>query len=266
MPTRDTSAPPISAFVVDGLGLNSRRAHAPRGTRGGRGLPNKCSACGSLNHIMSSCKASDDALLRWTLAKRKMIVQKYGTPGGSASPHTAMLSDVPTYDVDALPTLEDFTYECDDSEVSVPFNSIAFSSSLAPGRDLSQFLVVDSTCSIKLTAFRSDFVTFAPPSAPSRVGGVGVDVKGSGSMRISIRLAYGQAIHRTIHALYTPDLSFRSAISWSENGTSGKLRTTSYNHRRQPTYRRRLLSPKWQVNGLGRSGDCGHGRVGVGYE
>jgi hypothetical protein len=37
-----------------------------------------------------------------------------------------------------------------------------------------------------------------------------VDVKGSGSVRMSIRLASGQVIHRTIHALYTPDLSSRS--------------------------------------------------------
>jgi hypothetical protein len=68
----DTSAPPISAFVVVGRGSNNGRGHNSRGTRGGRGLPNKC----SLNHIMSSCTASDDALLKWTLAKRKMIVKK----------------------------------------------------------------------------------------------------------------------------------------------------------------------------------------------
>jgi hypothetical protein len=43
------------------------------------------------------------------------------------------------------------------------------------------------------------------------VGGVGVDVKGSGSVRISVRLASSQLIHRTVYALYTPDLSSRSA-------------------------------------------------------
>jgi hypothetical protein len=53
----------------------------PRGSRGGRSLPNKCSACGSMDHILSSCTALDDALPRWTIAKRKMIIQKYGAPG-----------------------------------------------------------------------------------------------------------------------------------------------------------------------------------------
>jgi hypothetical protein len=104
----------------------------------------------------------------------------YGTPGGSASAHTAVMSDVPADDADALVTLEDCTDEYDDTELSVPFSSVAFSSSLAPSRDLWRFWVADSACSINSTAFRSDFVTFAPPSAPSRVGGVGVDVMGRG--------------------------------------------------------------------------------------
>jgi hypothetical protein len=80
MPAPYTSAPPISAFVAASRGSNSERGLIQRGTRGGRGLPSKCSACGSPNHFMSSCTTSDDALLKWTLAKRKMIVQKYGTP------------------------------------------------------------------------------------------------------------------------------------------------------------------------------------------
>jgi hypothetical protein len=78
----------------------------------------------------------DDTLVNWTLAKRKMIVQKYGTPGGSTSTHVALLSDAPTDDHDVLPTLEDCRDEYDDTEVSVPFSSVAFSSSLALGRDL----------------------------------------------------------------------------------------------------------------------------------
>jgi hypothetical protein len=160
---------------------------------------------------MSSYTAPYDALLKWTLAKWKMIVQKYGTLGGSASAHASLLSDVLADETDSLPTLEDCTDEYDETKVSVPFNSVAFSSSITRGRDLSQYLVVDSACSINLTAFQSDFSTFTPPSTRSRVGGVGVDVKGRGSVRMSIRLASGQIIHRMIHALYTPDLSSRYA-------------------------------------------------------
>jgi hypothetical protein len=44
-----------------------------------------------------------------------------------------MLSDVPAEDTDSMPTLEDCTYAYDDTEVSVPFISVAFSSSLTPG-------------------------------------------------------------------------------------------------------------------------------------
>jgi hypothetical protein len=135
----DTSAPPISAFVAAGRESNSGRGHNPRGTRGGCGLPDKCSACGSLNHIMFSCTTSDDALLKWALAKRKKTIQKYGTPGGSASAHDALMSDVPTDDANVLPTLEECTDEYEYTEVSVPFTFVAFSSSIAPGRGLFQF-------------------------------------------------------------------------------------------------------------------------------
>jgi hypothetical protein len=142
-----------------------------------------------------------------------MIIQKYGTPAGSTLAHAALLSDVPAAgDPDGLPTLEDCTDEYDDTAVSVPFNYVAFSFALTPGRDLSQLWVIDSAWSINLTAFRGDFTTFAPlPSAPSRVGGVGVDVKSSNLVRISVRMASGELIHRTVHALYTPDLSSRYA-------------------------------------------------------
>jgi hypothetical protein len=165
-PAPDTSPPPISAFVAAGRGSHNGRGHNPRGPRGGRGLPNKCSACGSLDHMLSSCTAPDDALMRWTLATRKIIIQKYGTHGGPASGHAALLSDLPAADADSMPTMQDCTCEYDDTEVSVPFSSVAFSSSLTPGHDLSQFWVVDSACSINLTAFRGDFATFIPPSLP----------------------------------------------------------------------------------------------------
>jgi hypothetical protein len=121
------------------------------------------------------------------------------------------LSDVPTDDVDVLPTLEEFTDEYDDTEESVFFTFVAFSSSPALGCDLSQLWVADSACSINLIALRHDFVTFDPSSTPSRVGGVGVDVKGSGTVRLSILLASCQIIHRTYHALCTYDLSSRYA-------------------------------------------------------
>jgi hypothetical protein len=120
---------------------------------------------------MSACTAPDDAILKWNLAKRKMTVRKYGAPGGPISAHAAMLSDVPADDApaddaDSLPTLEDCADDCDDGEVSVPFSSMAFSSSLTRGRNLSHFWAVDSACSINLTAFRDDFVEFTPPPLP----------------------------------------------------------------------------------------------------
>jgi hypothetical protein len=84
------------------------------------------------------------------------------------SAHAALLSDVPADDSDSLPTLECMD-EYDNTEVSVPFSCVAFSSSLTPRRNLSHIWVVDSACSINLTAFKDDFVQFTPPSAPSRV-------------------------------------------------------------------------------------------------
>jgi hypothetical protein len=60
----DTSPPPISAFVAAGRGSHSGRGHPPRGPRGGRGLPNMCSPCGSQAHILPPCSAPYDALLR----------------------------------------------------------------------------------------------------------------------------------------------------------------------------------------------------------
>jgi hypothetical protein len=64
---------------------------------------------------MSSCTASDDALLKWILAKRKMIIQKYGTPGGNAISLAALLSDV-SHDDPRRPTALDMltVEECTD--------------------------------------------------------------------------------------------------------------------------------------------------------
>jgi hypothetical protein len=113
----------------------------------------------------------------------------------------------------------------DDTTVSLSFTSVAFSSSLTPCRDLSNFWAVDSAASINLTTCRDDFVTFESPSGSTRIGGVGVDVKGGGTVRFAVPLVSGQIIHQTIHALFTPDLSSRSAqrigrllnVSWMQS-------------------------------------------------
>jgi hypothetical protein len=66
-PAPDTSSPHIFAIVVARRGSHRSRGHNPRGPRGGRGQPNKTSACGSLDHIVSSYTAPNGALLKWTL-------------------------------------------------------------------------------------------------------------------------------------------------------------------------------------------------------
>jgi hypothetical protein len=68
---------------------------------------------------MSACTATDDAILKWNLAKRKMTFQKYGAPGGNTSAPSALPSDVhaddaPADDTDSLPTLEDCADDYDD--------------------------------------------------------------------------------------------------------------------------------------------------------
>jgi hypothetical protein len=72
---------------------------------------------------MDSCTAPDEALLRWAIAKRKMIIQKYGAPCGSHSAHDALLSAVPADDSDSLSTLEECTDEYDDTEVGVSYST-----------------------------------------------------------------------------------------------------------------------------------------------
>jgi hypothetical protein len=109
------------------------------------------------------------------------------------------------------------TDEYDDTEVSATFCSIAFFASAPPGRDLSQFWVVDYACSINLTAFRSDFVSFDLPSGISRVGGEGVDVRGSGNVEIAIPLVYGRIIRRTLHTVHTLDFYIVACSSCAES-------------------------------------------------
>jgi hypothetical protein len=178
-------------------------------------MPNKCSGCGSLDHILSSCTASHDALMKWTLAKPKLIVHKYGH-NNIAPARAALLSDLSHADTFPhapldVPTVEECTDVYDDTKVSLSFSSVAFTSSLTPGCELSNFRIVDSACSLNLTEFRDDFVTYEPPSGPTRGNGVGVNVMGSGTIRVSVPLVSSQTIHPTLHALFTPDLSSRFA-------------------------------------------------------
>jgi hypothetical protein len=146
----------------------------------------------------------------------KVIIQKYSTLGGNTPTHVALMSDVSHDDPHGtapldMPTLGGCTDAYDDTKVSEPFKYIALLSSLAPGRDLSRFWVVDSAYSISLTAFRSDFATLHPPAHSSRVGAVGVDVQGSGTLQTVIPIVAGQLIRSTSHALYSPAMSSRSA-------------------------------------------------------
>jgi hypothetical protein len=86
------------------------------------------------------------------------------------------------------------------------------------GFSLSQCRVVDSACSINLSAHRSDFITLTPATDTSIVGGVGVIIRGSGTVHLHIQLQSGAVITRIIHTLLTPDL-----ITWSSQGISKLL-------------------------------------------
>jgi hypothetical protein len=138
----------------------------------------KCGARGDPNHVWSTCKAPYVDVLRWTLAKRKQIAEKYaGRP-----PPTAHLSDFPTDvasegDAVAEDALEyDMQDEYDDTKVGTSFASVAFASATAHVTDLSDYWVVDSACSVSLTSFRSDFSECHSSSRRSTVDGVGVTV------------------------------------------------------------------------------------------
>jgi hypothetical protein len=125
---------------------------------------------------------------------------------------------------DGDPLEYDMHDEYDDTEDGTSLAFAAFASSASSVADLSDYWVVDSACSVNLTAFRSDFSEFHPSSRRSIVGGVGVTVQGSGTVRIPICLVSGQTVFRRVHALYTPYLSSRSAqhisrvlsVSWMQ--------------------------------------------------
>jgi hypothetical protein len=137
-----------------------------------------------------------------------MIIQKYGVPSNIAA-RTALPSDAPHDDAPLVHGDEPLVQECtdvyDDTKASVPFGSIAFSSSLTHGCDLSQLWVVDSASSTNLTAFHTNLHLWI-----HRVGGVGVDVMGSGKDRLPVLLVSRMVIHRTIHALYTLGTTHRA--------------------------------------------------------
>jgi hypothetical protein len=222
------SEQPVNAFLADrkrpgGRGLVGLAAR----TRPDRSkFPMKCGACGDPNHVWSTCKAPNADVLRWTLAKRKHIAEKYaGQP-----PPTTHLSHVPADmasvedATDCGPHEYDMENEYDDTAVSTSFACVAFASSASSIANFSDHWVVDSACSVNVTAFRYDFSDFHPPSRRSTVGGVGVTVQGSGTVRILICLVSGHTVFRRVHALYTPYLSSRSAqhisrllsISWMQ--------------------------------------------------
>jgi hypothetical protein len=86
-------------------GVNLGRGHGGCSGRCGRSLPNKCNARGSMDRILSSRTAPGATLLKWSIAKRKMIIQKYGSPS-SIIADTVLLDDV-SYNDSNL-------YGCDD--------------------------------------------------------------------------------------------------------------------------------------------------------
>jgi hypothetical protein len=99
----------------------------------------KCSACGDPNHVWSTCKAPHADVLRWRLAKRKHVAEKYaGQP-----PPTAHVSDVPADmasvedAIDGEPLAYDMHDEYDDTTVSTSFASVAFASYALYVADLS---------------------------------------------------------------------------------------------------------------------------------
>jgi hypothetical protein len=125
---------------------------------------------------------------------------------------------------DCGPREYDMEDEYDDIAVSTSFAYVAFASSPSYVGDLSGYWVVYSAYSVNLTAFRSDFLDFHPPSRRSTYGGVGVTVQGSGTVRIPMYLVSGQTVFRRVHALNAPDLSARYAhnisrllsVSWMQ--------------------------------------------------
>jgi hypothetical protein len=81
--------------------------------------------------------------------------------------------------------------------------------------------VVDAAYSINLAAHHNDFLVFSFSKTKSTVGGVGVVIQGSDSVRIRIPRQSRRTISRDIFALYTLDL-----ITRSSHGISRLLRVS----------------------------------------
>jgi hypothetical protein len=111
------------------------------------------------------------------------------------------------------------------TEVSVPLAFVAFSSFLTPVRDLSQLRVVDSACSITLTAFHDDFVMLEPPGGFFRVGGVGLTLWAAAQFRLLFPLCLAQlSVAHVLNTHYLPSRSaqhigYLHSVSWMQSHT-----------------------------------------------
>jgi hypothetical protein len=85
---------------------------------------------------------------------------------------------------------------------------------------MSQVWVVDSACSVNLTAFRREFTTFASSSDSSRVGGVGVDVMGRGIFYLATPLCSAQ-VYVALCMPFRPGSALRIgrlfSVSWMQS-------------------------------------------------
>jgi hypothetical protein len=87
----------------------------------------------------------------------------------------------PLEDATSSPPEDDMEDEYNENAVNVSFNYVAFTSSASTIDDMSDYMVVDTACSVNLTTYRSNFSDFHPSSRLSTVGGVvGVSLMRSG--------------------------------------------------------------------------------------
>jgi hypothetical protein len=182
----------------------------------------KCGCCGEPDHRGSDCKATDAQILKWQRYKITTLDNHYNHPK-SPTAHLSEIVDDTIATVDSVVDVEEDPLS--DYIVSSPLCPVALLSlQRPPPTSLSQCWVVDSACSINLSAHRTDFITFQPSTDHSTVGGVGVAIKGSGTVRIKIQLQSGSIITRDLFTLFTPALIARSSqgisillsVSWMQ--------------------------------------------------